>query len=485
MTQKKINVLLRYLALTIIVIMLPAAVADDSIQFDQDSTAIVKETETGKTILVFEIRDQISKLALRTTQKAFEEAERLKVQYIILHLNTYGGRVDFADTIRTKIINSDIPVFVFVNNQAISAGALISIACDSIYMRPGGSIGASTVVSGMDGAVAGEKAQSFMRSTMRATAESHGHDTIITENDTILKWHRNPSIAEAMVDSSIVVKDIVKENKLLTLTAQEAVKVGYCEGLANSVDEVIELAGLEDHKVIYYKATGVEKLIGFLLNPFVQGFFLLLIIGGIYFEFQTPGVGFPLAAAAVGAILYFAPLYLEGLAENWELALFIAGVILIAVEIFAIPGFGIAGVAGIICMLSGLTLSLIDNVVFEYEGWGAIDIVFKAFVQVIIWFAVALGGALAISRKVGNSNWFKDLALEKVQETSTGYISIDTHQKDMVGKTGKAFTVLRPSGRVIIDNEIFDAMAEIGYIEKDDEVRVTRDEAGQIYVVKA
>jgi len=434
-------------------------------------------------ILVYDIKEGISKPALRGTQQAFEEARNKKVDYIILHLNTYGGRVDLADSIRTKILNSDIPVLAFIDNQAISAGALISIACDSIYMRLGGSIGAATVVS-QSGEVVPDKYQSFMRSTMRATAESHGKDTIIKDNDTIIKWHRDPKIAESMVDPKLKISGIIDSGQVLTLTAEEAVKVGYCEGIAKNIKEVTELAGLENSNIIYYKPAGIEKLIRFLISPAVQGILILLIIGGIYFELQTPGIGFALGIAISAALLYFAPLYIEGLAQNWELLAFIAGLILIALEIFVIPGFGIAGVSGIMLVLVGLTMSLVDNVVFEFEGIAAFNHVLRLFLRVLLFTVTAFVLSIWFSKKIGSSNWFKGFALETVQEKTDGYISIDTRQKELVGKTGEAYTVLRPSGKIKIDDEIYDGKSEIGFIDKGDKIKVIRDEAGQIYVIK-
>ena len=473
----------RLLALSILFFLLPAFSGVDSVKKSNITDSKILHEGNTK-VLVFEIMKEISKPAWRTTQQAFEKAGQIGASYIILHLNTYGGMVNIADSIRTKIINSPIPVLVFIDNQAISAGALISIACDSIYMRPGASIGASTVVN-QSGEVVPDKYQSFMRSTMRATAESHGKDTLIKGTDTTYVWHRDPRIAEAMVDPQLEMEGIIEKGQVLTMTTEEAIKVGYCEGKASSIAEVVKIAGLDDYELMYYEPEGIEVVIGFFLNPVVQGLLLLLIVGGLYFEFQTPGVGFPLAAAALGAILYFAPLYLEGLAENWELIAFMAGVILIAVEIFVIPGFGIAGVLGIFLMLTGLTLGLIDNVVFELEGIAAMQYVFQAFVRVIISLVIALGASLFVSRKIGTSNWFKGLALETVQDHREGYIGIDLHQKEMVGKTGSAYTVLRPSGKVMIDDELFDAMAEIGFIDKGTTIRVIRQESGQLHVVKA
>ncbi len=430
----------------------------------------------------FDIKDQIAKPVWRTTLKAFEEANKLGADYIIIHMNTYGGMVNIADSIRTKILNSKIPVLVFIDNQAISAGSLISIACDSIYMRPGGSIGAATVVN-QSGEQVPDKYQSFMRATMRATAESHGKDTTIIGTDTIIKWHRDPKIAEAMVDPVLKVKGIVDSGQVLTFTADEALKNGYCEGLAESIPELLKKAGIKNYTIHEYKPTPIESIIGFLLNPVIHGILIMLIIGGIYFELQTPGIGFPLATAAIAALLYFAPLYLEGLAQNWEIILFIIGIALVAVEIFVIPGFGVAGISGIVLIVIGLTMAMVDNMIFEFEGINAFDKVVKALLVVVISIALSFIMSIVLSKKIFAAKSFK-LALNSVQDKSEGYVSIDLHQKDMIGKTGTAYTVLRPSGKILIEEEIYDAKAEVGYIEKGVGIKVIRDEAGQLYVMK-
>ncbi len=438
----------------------------------------------GKALVYkFDIKDNIMKPVWRVTQKAMDEAVALNADYIIIHLNTYGGAVNIADSIRTKIINCRIPVFVFIDNQAISAGALISIACDSIYMRRGGSIGAATVVS-QSGEVVPDKYQSFMRSTMRATAETHGKDTLISGNDTIIKWHRDPKIAEAMVDPQIKVDGISDSGQVLTLTAEEAMKVGYCEGIAENISELLKLAGIDDYKLMSYKPSAVESTVLFLLNPIVRAILIILIVGGIYIEMQTPGIGFPLAVALLAALVFFAPSYLHGLTENWEIIVFMAGLVLIALEVFVIPGFGIAGISGILMVIVGLTMSLVDNIVFEYEGIGAWDKVLKAFFLVVFSLFVSFIMSIIISKKLFTTKSFK-LALNNVQNKNNGYIGIDSHQKEMIGKAGTAFTVLRPSGRIEIDGEIYDAKAEIGYIEKGVKIKVIRDEAGQLYVIKA
>ncbi len=486
--MKTINNLLSWKTLSLIIAMqlfISAEIATDTIQNDTLSELEEKQlidTEKGL-VYIFEIRKEIAKPVWRITQEAFEEAIALKADYILIHMNTYGGMVNIADSIRTKILNSPIPVMVFINNQAISAGALISIAADSIYMRPGGSIGAATVVN-QTGEQVPDKYQSFMRSTMRATAEAHGKDTLIEGTDTTYVWHRNPKIAEAMVDPRLGVDGVSDTGQVLTLTAEEAIEVGYCEGKANSIAEVLELTGLSEYEIKEYKLQSVDKVIVLLLNPALQSLLILVIIGGIYFELQSPGVGFPLGLAIAGALLYFAPLYIEGLAQNWEILVFVLGIALLALEIFVIPGFGVAGIAGILMILVSLTMAVVDNVVFEFQGLEGFIVVARVFARIILTVFVSFFLSIWLSRKVGTSGFFKGISLAARQDKDDGFISVDMHQKEMIGKTGVAATVLRPSGRIKVEGELFDAKAEIGYVEKGDQVKVIRYEAGQLYVIK-
>ncbi|NQU84163.1 MAG: nodulation protein NfeD [Mariniphaga sp.] len=437
-----------------------------------------------KLVYKLDIKQEITKATWRQVKQAFEQADSLGADVFLIHMNTYGGVVTDADSIRTKILASEIPVYVFVDNNAASAGALISIACDSIYMRPGASIGAATVVN-QTGEAMPDKYQSYMRSTMRATAEAHGKDTIITATDTIYKWRRDPSIAEAMVDQRIYVEGVSDTGKVLTFTPLEAIEHGFCEGIAENIPEVLEKTGVKKYKIVEYQLTWLERIIGFLVNPVVSGLLIMAIIGGIYFELQSPGIGFPLGLAILAAVLYFAPLYLEGLAANWEILVFIVGLILIAVEIFIIPGFGIAGGLGILFVFSGLVLSLLGNVNFNFEG---VDSSRIGIALVTVMMATFAGFILALylSNKLftAQSGIFRNLSLKTVENVDDGFVSIETSMLLLKGKTGVAKTVLRPSGKVLIENETYDAMAENGYIEKDDPIIVTKIEATQVYVEK-
>ena len=435
-----------------------------------------------KLVYKLNIKEEITKATWRQTQQAFDAADSLGADVFLIHMNTYGGTVLDADSIRTKILQSPIPVYVFIDNNAASAGALISIACDSIYMRPGGSIGAATVVN-QTGAAMPDKYQSYMRSTMRSTAEAHGKDTIVVGNDTIYKWHRDPRIAEAMVDPRVFIEGIIDTGKVLTFTPTEAIENGYCEGLAENIPEVLKKVGIETYKIVEYEPTWVEKIIGFLVHPMISGLLIMAIIGGIYFEMQSPGIGFPLGVAILAAIAYFAPLYLEGLAANWEILVFIIGVILVVVEIFVIPGFGVAGISGIVLIFMGLVLSLINNVHFNFEGveMGHIGVAVTTVVLGV------LGGfvlSLYLGNKLfsANSGMFRNLSLKSVQEINDGFVCVETGMFALKGKTGIAKTILRPGGKVLIEGEVFDAVAINGFIDKDVEIIVTKVEATQLYV---
>ncbi|MGQ8337701.1 NfeD family protein [Sunxiuqinia sp. A32] len=441
-------------------------------------------TSTKKLVYKLNIKENIAPAIWRQTNQAFAEADSLNADLLLIHMNTYGGTVLDADSIRTKIINSKIPVYVFIDNNAASAGALISIACDSIFMRKGGSIGAATVVN-QTGQKMPDKYQSYMRSIMRATAESHGGDTIITAQDTTFKWFRDPKIAEAMVDESVYIPGIIDTGKVLTFTPSEAVKYGFCEGIAEDVPEVLEQIGIKDYEITEYKPTGLEKIIGFLVNPFVSGILIMAILGGIYFEMQTPGIGFPLIIAIIAAFAYFAPLYLEGLAANWEILLFLVGLILIAVEIFVLPGFGVAGILGITLSFTGLFLSLLNNINFDFEGVHP-DRIMTALMTVIVALFGGFTMSLIVSKYIftAESGAFKNLSLHSVQKIEEGFVGVDTSSKNLVGKEGIAYTVLRPSGKVKIEGKIYDAVAELGMIDKGDPVKVVKAEAAQVYVEK-
>ncbi len=421
-------------------------------------------SEASKKVMVMEIRAGIDPRMSRYVDLALQHAKDIKADAVIVDMDTYGGAVDDADKIRTAFLEFDKPIYVYINKNAASAGALISIACDSIYMEEGSNIGAATVVTG-DGTAAPDKYQSYMRSMMRSTAEAKG---------------RNPDLAQQMVDGSLNFDTLTKKERVLTLTTSEAIEKGFCEAKVNSVSDILERTGLSNAEVVNFELGGTEKIISIFLNPVISGILLLVIIGGIYFELQTPGVGFPAIASVVAAILYFVPFYLSGLAANWEILLFFVGLILIGLELFVIPGFGIAGIAGIVACCLSLVLVMLNNDALDFT-FVAPEKIIKA---VLVLASGLLGGFIIIifgGLRLADSSFMKRVALQGTQKSSDGYNS-NLLEQALIGKTGKTHTALKPSGKVEIEGEIFDAYSRGEFIDKDQPVVVIEEGVNSIKV---
>lgn len=442
-------------------------------------------TATGREckVYTFPINGDIMPAQQRLVSKCLTEAREQETDLVVIRMNTYGGLVNVADSIRTMILNYPTPIWVYIDNQAASAGALIALAADRIYMHPGGSIGAASVVD-QNGQPMPDKFQSFMRATMRATAESHGQVIERIENgDTIRRWWRDPQTAEAMVGRTVADSTTVN---VLTFTASEAVKNHFSEGTASSLEETLAQGGVETYTLTEYRPTTLDRLLAWLMNPVVQGIFVMMIVGGIYFELQSPGIGFALVVAILGAVLYFAPLYLEGVAQNWELILFTIGLGLLAVEIFVLPGFGIAGVAGIVAVILGLSFAAIDNDLLRHLPTGEITVgwILQPILVVIIATTAALIGGLLLSKRflTGTTPLQRKVVLTAEMAPEQGYVSHPQVASVLIGKTAEVAAVLRPSGRVIIDGIYYDAIAEEGqFIPRGKQVIITRFEGGVVY----
>ena len=427
---------------------------------------IIGESEKKK-VLVGKIDNNIDPRTNRYSKLLLEEASENDYDIVVIEMDTYGGAVNDADDIRTRILDFEIPIYVWINKDAASAGALISIACDSIYMSSGASIGAATVVTG-DGTQAPDKYQSYMRSIMRSTAEAKGRD---------------PKIAEAMVDEDIEVDSISMEGKVITFSTKEAIKYGFCDAELNSVVEIMERQGIEDYEITKFELGSTEDIISFFLNPVVSSILILLILGGLYFELQTPGIGFPIIASITALILYLVPYYLNGVAENWEIIMFFVGVILIMLEVFVIPGFGIFGITGLFTSIGSLILIMLNNDMFDFTFVLSKDLVsssLSVLISVFSFLLILLFGGI----KLTDTKAFKNIALAETQDISKGYIS-NKYSDDIVGKKGKSFTVLRPSGKVIINDVIYDAATEGEFIEKNNNIIVINSEGSSLRVKKA
>lgn len=416
--------------------------------------------------VIYRIRlDQdIDKSSQRLVTLGLEKATEASADYVLLDLDTYGGAVDAADSIRSAILRYEKPVVAYINMQAASAGALISIACDSIYMKTGSSIGAATVVD-QAGNVMPDKYQSFMRGMMRSTAQATGRD---------------PKIAESMTDTANV----------LTLTPSEAVEVGYCEGIAESYQEVAAILAGDGQFVIKDMSedmTWLDRLIQFLLNPFLQSIFMMMIVGGIFVEIRTPGIGLPLLTAVAGALLYFAPAYIGHLAEYWEILLFVVGLVLIALEIFVIPGFGVAGISGIILVVASLALAMVDNV--ELWSWdGSLNLwpIVRPVGLVVISATAAIFGSVWLVRKLYATRSFDHIALRQEMKASEGFTGVVSGLETLVGEEVMVFTDMKPSGKVkASDGRIYEAALKFGgFASKGERLKVTAAEQGRLYCEK-
>ena len=403
----------------------------------------------------------IDPAARRLVTLGLEKAAAAEADYILLDLNTYGGAVDAADSIRNAILRCDRPVISFVNMQAASAGALISIACDSIYMKTGSSIGAATVVD-QAGNVMPDKYQSFMRGMMRSTAQATGRD---------------PKIAESMVDTANV----------LSLTPSEAIEVGFCEGVCEDEFEVArKVAGSDDFVIRNMEddISWLDRLIQFLLNPLLQSIFMMMIIGGIFVEIRTPGIGLPLVTAIVGALLYFAPAYLGDLVSYWEILLFVVGLVLIGVEIFVLPGFGVCGILGIIAVVLSLAFAMVDNAeLFHWDGSLNLQPILRPIGIVIISASAAIFGSVLLVRKLFATRSFDHIALRQELKADEGFTGVASGLESFVGETVTVFTDLRPSGKVkTADGRIFEATLRFGgFAEKGTSLTVISAEQGRLY----
>lgn len=404
---------------------------------------------TFRKVFIFSLHEEIAKPAERKVEKALKQAREQKADCILMSLNTFGGELTAADSIRTMLLNAPIPVFVWIEQNAASAGALISIACDSIYMKRGSTIGAASVVN-QSGEVMPDKYQSYMRGMMRATAE---------------QTNRDPKIAEGMVTANGYLTDIADSNQIITLTTAEAIRHNYCNGEAATIEDVLKQTNAINAERVNLQLSWVDHVLAFLLNPIVNSILLLLIIGGLYFELQSPGIGFALLMAVVGAVLYFAPLYLEGLAANWEILLFIIGLGLIVVELFLFPGFGVAGVSGIVLAVAGLTLSLVSNNFFDFTFTAPLQIMYS-LLRVLLVLGIGIALAVVFGGSIFNSRFAKRIVLQDTQENVQAYVTSTSSLNALVGKIAIADTVLRPSGIVIVDGDTYDAISDGAFISK-------------------
>ena len=393
-------------------------------------------------------------------ERGVQEATAAGAVAVILDMDTPGGRVDAAERISDALTDASIPVYTLVNRRAYSAGALIALSTDRIYMRPGSVIGAATPVDG-GGQKAPEKIVSAMRSQMRALAEASDLD---------------PEVAAAMVDEDIEIEGVVEAGKLLTLTTEEAVSLDYADEVED-LGSLLQELGYSGATVVTVTANWAERVVRFFSNPVVAPFLLTLGFLGLITEIKTPTFGLAGMAGVISLALFFGSHMIIGLAGLEDLILFAVGIALVGVEVLLIPGFGIFGVLGGVGIVAGIYMSMLGelSVSADFTRAGLVLSTTIVLIAVSVW---ALIRTLPRNVRLMKSGVFLTASTDR----KIGYESAVT-RSDLVGTTGKAITDLRPSGTALFGDERIDVVSESEWITEGTPVRVVSAE-GYRHVVR-
>ena len=392
--------------------------------------------------------------------RAIAEATEAGAVAVVLDINTPGGRVDAAQRIVRAVTSAQIPVYAYVNTHAWSAGAMIALAADSIFMSPTSSIGAATPVDGT-GTKAPEKIVSAMRGEFRALAEARGLD---------------PRIAESMVDEEIEVPGVVAAGRLLTLTSNEAVELGVAEAEFSSLSDMLTAIGYEAVEQVTPKANWAEQLVRFLSNPIVAPLLLSIGVLGLMAEIRTPTFGIAGMIGLFSLAAFFGSHMIIGLAGWEELILLGVGLVALVFEVFVVPGFGIAGLIAIACIGSAVFLALIGSL----ATWGDIA---RASGIVTTAIVITTMTIYLVFRHLPTSERWGGVFLKAATAKSLGYIAAPA-RADLIGMQGTAITDLRPAGVVIIGDERLDVVTEGGFVDKGEEVKVVQSD-GYRHVVRS
>jgi membrane-bound serine protease (ClpP class) len=416
--------------------------------------------------------------------RAIREAEDANVDALILDINTPGGRLDATFQMRDALLGADILTVAFINRDAFSAGALIALAAERIYMAPGATVGAATPVVA-PGEPADEKNIAAVRSSFRTTAEARGRD---------------PEVAQGMVDHRVEIEGLVTDEQLVALTSGEAVEWGFSDGTVEDLDALLVELGLEGATVERISQSWSETLVRVLTEPVIASLLFsigtLLIIVDIF-----SGELSPLSGLGAGSLaLFFWGHFLAGLA-GWEgILLVLLGLALIAVEIFIIPGFGIFGVLGIVSLGAGLFMSLTGDVVLESDlrrailtVGGAIVLLLVGIVLMFIFLpAVGRFRGLVLQTRLGEEEppppeprirrWFG--GAEPATEPDVPVAPPREERPSLVGARGRALSDLRPGGFARINNQRVDVVTQGDYIYAGDLVEVVADDRYRRVVIR-
>lgn len=412
--------------------------------------------EPGNLVYVIPVHQTVESGLQSFMERGFKEAAEARAALVVLDVDTLGGELDSALGIGKLVRESGMPTIAYVHGQAASAGTYIAMNAQKLMMEPGSSIGAAAIVDGSGKMVDNPKLVSYWVSLMRAAAEMNG---------------RNADIAQAMVDASANVP-LPQLNKtkapgtILSLTAEDALKVGYSEKTAASLQEVLQAAGKQGLAVITVEPSKAEKAAGWLTSPVVSTILLLIGIAGIAIELFVPGFGVPGILGILGFGLYFFGHYVAGFAGTEDIVLFVLGLVLLLLEV-VLPGFGIFALGGAISLISGVVLA-------AYDTGDAVR-------SLGIATAVALVVIIVVVRIFKRRGVWNKFILRESLTAENGFIS-SSSRDDLLWQTGVSATPLRPSGTAVIGEERVDVVTNGEFIAASRPLQVVQIDGSRVVV---
>ena len=402
-------------------------------------------------VYIVPIEDTVENGLYAFLQRAISTAEENEASAIIFRIHTPGGLVDAASKIGKLFSDTSIRTVAWVDHEALSAGAYIALNADEIYMSPGSTMGSAAIIDG-SGNAADQKAQSYWSAAMKSAAEQNGRD---------------PRYALAMAESDNNLTELgAGQGKLLTLTNAQAAEVGYSEGTVANQEDLLKVLGYEKADVRQIDETFAEKAARFLTNPIVVPILLTIGFLGIAIELFSPGFGLPGITGLTSLFLFFYGHLVAGLAGYETIILFILGLVLLVLELF-LPG-GIAGTIGFVSIISSLFLVSDNNT--------------HMAISIMIALVVSLSVSILMVKVFGKQmKFFKKMILTDSTSSEEGYVS-NVSRLDLIGRTGKTVTPLRPSGIAVIDDERLDVVTEGSFVDSDCPVKVVKTEGSRIVV---
>ncbi len=455
--------------------------------FSSVSFAQNDEEANPPSVYVFPFEGEVEIALTHVFERGFREAEEKDVSRILIEVDTPGGRVDAALEIIDMIIDSKTPTTILVTGDATSAGALISIAADEIYMVTGSSIGtaAPVMLGGGESETMQVKINSYLLAKVRGICEKRGYS------------EEKTNIILAMVDKDMEVKDpndpdkyISKEGKLLTLTALEAEKIGFIQAVVKNREEALKRMELEDANLIILKEHPFEKVARFLSSTTISSLLIMVGFLGLFLEFRTPGFGLPGIVGIMAITFFFWGHTIASLAGFEGPLLFLLGILLLSVELFIIPGFGLTGILGIICVFASFVVTMLDRPITSphfFETFEFSDLYSSLFITTI---SMLVGGSIAmilpflfpIATKTRMGTW---MFLDEQEDREKGYQSAADDVNSFIGKRGISKSVLRPAGIADIEGKRVDVVSVGGYIPSHTPVEVIKVEGRRIVVRQA